>query len=315
MSSNAEYRGRLAPSPTGRVHWGTARTALVAWLRARSAGGALVMRIEDLDPPRVVAGSAAEIMADLRWLGLDWDEGPDVGGPYGPYVQSQRFATYAAAIEALEEKGLVFPCTCTRKELQAIASAPHGDSDLGPRYPGTCLHGPTHPERPASRRFRMPRSEAFVDLLHGAWPQGEPDDFVVQRSDGHYAYQLAVVVDDIAMGITEVVRGDDLLSSTPRQIALYRALDATPPAFLHVPLVLRDNGERLAKRNGATAIAELREQGMTPEQVIGVLGASLGLVARGTTLSARELLPRFALDRVSRNPFRFDTLQVPREQP
>lgn len=304
------YRGRLAPSPTGRVHWGTARTALVAWLRARSAGGALVMRIEDLDPPRVVPGSADEIMRDLAWLGIDWDEGPDVGGPYAPYVQSQRFSTYAAAIETLEKKGLIFPCTCTRKELQAIASAPHGDSDLGPRYPGTCLHGPTHPERPSSRRFRMARGSAFVDQLHGPWPPSEPDDFVVQRSDGHYAYQLAVVVDDIAMGITEVVRGDDLLSSTPRQLALYAALGAAPPAFLHVPLVLGPDGERLAKRNGATAIAELRDQGMAPEQVIGVLGASLGLVPQGTTLCARELVPLFALGRLSREPVRLDSLRA-----
>jgi glutamyl-tRNA synthetase len=298
------------------MHWGTARTALVAWLRARSAGGALVMRIEDLDPPRVVPGSAEEIMADLAWLGLDWDEGPDVGGPCAPYVQSQRFATYAAAIELLEGKGLIFRCSCTRKELHAIASAPHGDSDLGPRYPGTCLHGPTHPERPSSRRFRMARGEAFVDELYGPRPESEPDDFVVQRSDGHYAYQLAVVVDDIAMGITEVVRGDDLLSSTPRQIALYRALQSAdavghiettePPAFLHVPLGLGADGERLSKRNGATAIAELRDQGMKPEQIVGVLGASLGLVAHGTTLSARELLPFFSLDRLSRAPFRFD---------
>jgi glutamyl-tRNA synthetase len=293
------------------VHWGTARTALVAWLRARSAGGTLVMRIEDLDPPRVQPGSAEEIMADLAWLGLDWDEGPDVGGPYAPYVQSQRFATYAAAVEIIERKGLIFPCTCTRKELQAIASAPHGDSDLGPRYPGTCLHGPTHPERPSSRRFHMPRGEAFVDELHGPRPESEPDDFVVQRSDGHYAYQLAVVVDDIAMGITEVVRGDDLLSSTPRQIALYRALDAEPPRFLHIPLGLGADGERLSKRNGAIAIAELREQGMTPEQVIGVLGASLGLVAQGTTLTARKLLPFFAIERLSREPFRFDSLRAP----
>lgn len=292
------------------MHWGTARTALVAWLRARSAGGVLVMRMEDLDPPRVVPGSADEIMRDLRWLGLDWDEGPDVGGPCGPYVQSLRFDSYAAALETLKDKGLLFPCTCTRKELLAIASAPHGDSDLGPRYQGTCWHGPTHPDRPSSQRFRMARGEPFVDLMRGPWPQSEPDDFVVRRSDGHYAYQLAVVVDDIAMGITEVVRGDDLMSSTPRQIALYRAFDREPPAFLHVPLGLGADGERLSKRNGATAIAELREQGMTPEQVIGRLGVSLGLVAEGTTLSALELLPLFTLDRLSRVPFRFDSLRA-----
>src|SRR5687767_9355319 len=209
---SGRYRGRLAPSPTGRMHWGTARTALVAWLRARSAGGALVMRIEDLDPPRVVPGAAEEIMRELRWLGLDWDEGPDVGGPHGPYVQSQRFDRYEAALAQLQAQGALFPCTCSRKELAALASAPHGEGDLGPRYPGTCLRNPIRGDRPAALRFRMARGEAFDDALRGSQPEREPDDFVVKRADGVYAYQLAVVVDDIAMGITEVVRGDDLLS-------------------------------------------------------------------------------------------------------
>jgi glutamyl-tRNA synthetase len=296
------------------MHWGTARTALLAWLRARSAGGALVMRIEDLDPPRVVPGSAEGILEDLRWLGLDWDEGPDVGGPHAPYVQSQRFDRYEAAIEALREQGLIFPCTCSRKDLSALASAPHGDLDLGPRYPGTCLRAPVRTDRPAALRFRMARAEAFVDGVHGARPESEPDDFVVKRADGVYAYQLAVVVDDIAMGITEVVRGDDLLSSTPRQIALYRALRADPPAFVHVPLMLGWDGVRLSKRHGATAIGELRERGASPEEIIGRLATSLGLVEHGVRLSARELLPLFALERLSREPFRFDSLRAEREQ-
>jgi glutamyl-tRNA synthetase len=287
------------------MHWGTARTALVAWLRARSEGGALILRIEDLDPPRVVPGAAEEIMRDLAWLGLDWDEGPDVGGPHAPYVQSQRFDRYEAALATLRDQGVLFPCTCTRKELHALASAPHGDSELGPRYPGTCLRTPIRPDRPAALRFRMTRGEPFVDALHGAQAESEPDDFVVKRADGLYAYQLAVVVDDIAMGITEVVRGDDLLSSTPRQRALYRALNTEPPRFLHVPLVLGHDGERLAKRNGATAIADQRGQGVSPQRVVGRLAESLNLVPSGTTLSARELVPLFGLDRVSREPYVF----------
>jgi glutamyl-tRNA synthetase len=296
------------------MHWGTARTALVAWLRARSAGGALVLRIEDLDPPRVLPGAAEEIMRDLRWLGLDWDEGPDVGGPYAPYVQSQRFDRYEAALAQLQARGSLFPCTCSRKELAALASAPHGDGELGPRYPGTCLRAPLRSDRPAASRFRMADGESFVDGVHGAQPTSEPDDFVVKRADGLYAYQLAVVIDDIAMRITEVVRGDDLLSSTPRQIALYRAFDAVPPAFVHVPLVLGPDGERLAKRHGAVAIGEERERGGEPERIIGRLAASLGLLPEGRALSARELLPHFMLERLSREPSRFDVLHSDREQ-
>jgi glutamyl-tRNA synthetase len=277
---------------------GIARSALLSWLRARQQGGTLVMRIEDLDPPRVVKGSAEAICADLRWLGLDWDEGPDVGGAHGPYAQSQRFALYAEAIERLRAQGLLFACACSRKELQQLASeasAPHGDADLGPRYPGTCLRVPPTTDRPMSLRFAMPRGEAFVDLVRGVQPESEPDDFVVQRVDGLYAYQLAVVVDDIAMGITEVVRGEDLLSSTPRQIALYRALGATPPAFAHVPLMLTPDGRRLSKRSGSVSIAERRAAGARPEQIIGELAASVGFVPQGTIVAARELIAGFEL--------------------
>jgi glutamyl-tRNA synthetase len=298
--STRTYRGRLSPSPTGKIHFGTARTSLVAWLAARAAGGAIVLRIEDLDLPRVVEGAAEAIALDLRWLGLDWDEGPDVSGPHGPYRQSQRGAFYEAALARLERAGHLFRCTCTRAEVFAASSAPHGE--LGPRYPGTCRAGPSHPERTPSLRFRMREGEPFEDRVYGAQPASAGDDFVVRRSDGLYAYQLAVVVDDLAMGITEVVRGADLLGSTARQIALYRALAAEPPAFMHVPLVLGPDGQRLAKRHGATAIADYRAAGIAPERVVAVLAASLGLGRDDERLRPEDLIARFEHARLPTEP-------------
>lgn len=305
MVPSQVYRGRLAPSPTGALHFGIARTALIAWLCARRAGGALILRSEDLDPPRVVEGAEAQIAEDLRWLGLDWDEGPDVGGPRGPYRQSQRSAHYDAALAQLSAGGHLFACSCSRKEVAAASSAPHGE--LGPRYPGTCRDGLTRAGRPTSLRFRMPpQAPSFTDGLHGQKALDVADDFVVRRADGLYAYQLAVVVDDIAMGITEVVRGDDLLPATPRQLSLYDALGAMPPRFVHVPLVLGADGTRLAKRHGAVAVRTYRERGVSPERVVGELAASAGLVERGCAVSARELLDEFDLDKLSRAPARFD---------
>jgi glutamyl-tRNA synthetase len=294
---------------------GNARTALCAWLRARAAGGKLVLRIEDIDTPRVVAGAAQAIVDDLRWLGLDWDEGPDLGGPHAPYVQSARTASYARTLDELSARNLLFPCTCSRKEIAAVASAPHGD--LGPVYPGTCRPSAgTRPrssalrsgsnERSPALRFMMDASEAFEDALHGHFAQPVTDDFVVRRGDGVYAYQLAVVADDIAMQISEVVRGDDLLSSTPRQLALYRALGAEPPQFLHVPLLLRLDGERLSKRNGAPALAEYRAAGITPQRIVGLMAHSLGLSEHCEPLSAHALIPRFDLARLLRAPTRLD---------
>jgi len=298
MHADTRYRGRFAPSPTGALHLGSARTALVAWLRARSLGGAFVLRVEDLDAPRVVAGAEAAMRGDLRWLGLDWDEGPDVGGPHAPYVQSARTHLYADALARLRAAGRVYPCTCTRREIAAIASAPHGLDEEGPRYPGTCRSGPTHPERPACFRFRMPEpAPGFVDALSGPFAPGSMGggDFVVARSDGTFSYQLAVVVDDLAMGITEVVRGDDLRSSVPRQIALAEALGGTPPAWLHVPLVLAADGQRLGKRHGSTSLAALRDGGHTPAAIVGRLAETLGLAAPGESLLPRALVSRFDL--------------------
>lgn len=283
------YRGRFAPSPTGRLHLGHARTYLVAWLRARDANGRVLLRFEDLDRPRNVPGAEREIEEDLAWLGLDWDE--------APIRQSDRVALYDEAIAKLRARGLVFECTCSRKEIAGVASAPHGD--LGPRYPGTCRNGPTRRGRPAALRFRMgPEPVRFDDAVFGAQAI-EGDDFVLRRADGVHAYQLAVVVDDAATGITEVVRGADLLTSTPRQIALYRALELEPPAFLHVPLVLDDRGERLSKRHRSTAIAELRAAGTTAPEIIGRLAASLGLAPGGARLAPRELLGTLDPSRLS----------------
>ena len=294
-------RGRFAPSPTGPIHLGTARTALVAWLHARSTKGAFILRVEDLDTPRVRPGAREAMLEDLRWLGLDWDEGPDVGGPFGPYLQSERHARYEAAIHALRASGHLYPCTCSRKEIASIASAPHGED--GAVYPGLCRSGPTHPDRAPSLRFRLDRSEGFADGVHGAVSAGlGVGDFVVQRADGVFAYQLAVVVDDLAMGITDVVRGDDLLLSTPRQIALTRALGHEPLHYAHVPLVLGEDGERLAKRHGSIALQTLRER-HSSEQIVGVLAHSLGLQESDAPCSAASLIPRFSLSRLARVPF------------
>ena len=282
------------------MHLGLARTALLAWLRARAQGGRFVLRVEDIDLPRVVKGSAESIMADLRWLGLDWDEGPDVGGPHAPYVQSERFGFYEGAISRLRAAGLAYPCTCSRKEV-SLASAPHGPSEFGAPYPGTCRKGPSKPGAPAAMRLRVPEElPTFVDGLRGQ--RREPlarGDFVLQRADGLFSYQLAVVVDDIAMAISEVVRGDDLAGCTGWQLALYEALGATPPAFVHLPLLLGPDGKRLAKRHASGAVDSYREQGVSPERVVGFLAQSAGLVPRGTAISAAALVPAFTLERLS----------------
>jgi glutamyl-tRNA synthetase len=305
-------RGRFAPSPTGSLHLGNARTALVSWLAARSAGGRYAMRIEDLDTARVRPGLEARILEELGWLGLDWDEGPDVGGPHAPYRQSERLAAYAAALARLREAGLVYPCFCSRAEVAAAAQAPHGPSDDGPRYPGTCARLSTEEarrrastRRPSWRFRAAPGPVRFEDGVHG--PQvvdvaAEVGDFVVARADGVPAYQLAVVVDDAAMAVTDVVRGDDLLSSTGRQLLLYAALGAPPPRFAHVPLVVGEDGERLAKRHGALSLGELRGRGADPRAVAGLLAALSGLAAPGSRVSPAELVAGFTLARLARAP-------------
>lgn len=289
------YRGRFAPSPTGSLHLGLARTALLGYLRARSQGGRFVLRIEDLDGPRVVPGAAAEILAELRFLGIDWDEGPDVGGAFGPYVQSERFDHYDRAIAQLTQQGLIYPCTCSRKEI-ALASAPHGPAEFGPPYPGTCRDGPRR-QGPAALRFRVPETlPSFVDAVSGERVEAQAQgDFVVRRADGQYSYQLAVVVDDIAMQISEVLRGQDLSGCTGWQLALYDALGAPRPAFAHVPLLLDGDGKRLAKRDRATSVGALRAAGQSAAAIVGLLAASVGLVARGEQLLPDALIAGFSL--------------------
>jgi glutamyl-tRNA synthetase len=296
-------RGRYAPSPTGALHLGNLRTALLAWLFARTRGGEFVLRIEDLDRPRVVPGASEQMLADLRWLGLDWDEGPDVGGPYAPYTQSERQTIYTEHLQRLDKTGLIYPCYCSRAEIARAASAPHGEE--GPRYPGTCRNlsnaqrrrYEAEGRRPALRlRVADERVVAFTDVLAGPVSQHVQQavgDFILRRSDGIFAYQFAVVVDDGLMRINQIVRGSDLLSSTARQILLFEALGFPIPTFAHVPLWLDSSGQRLSKRIQSAGLAPLRAANATPEQIIGQLAASYNLVAPSETISAVQLMKRY----------------------
>ncbi len=301
-------RGRFAPSPTGNLHLGNARTALVAWLRARAAGDTFVLRVEDLDGPRTVKEAVTGNLDELRWLGLDWDEGPDVGGPHAPYIQSDRAANYERVLDYLRLAGLTFECWLSRKDLRELASAPHGPV---PAYSQVerQLNEEIRAEKQAagkepSIRLKGPEtagteSLTFVDVLSGRRHFDVPaaiGDIILKRADGLWAYQLAVVVDDIAMGIREVVRGNDLLASTGAQLLLYHALEAPPPAFLHVPLLLDENGERLAKRRGSLTLAALRNASVPAPRVTGLLAYSLGLTDRLAELTPRELLADLPAD-------------------
>lgn len=313
LSSPKPPRGRYAPSPTGPIHLGNARSALAAWLSVRARGGTFVWREEDLDPPRVVPGMAEEQRADLAWLGLDWDEGPDAGGPHGPYRQSQRAAFYEEALAELARAGRLFPCRRSRRDLEAVASAPHG-ADGGPPYPAALRPRRLAPgwyeeHRAAARpdaalRFLAGRREVrFHDRVQGEQSERVDlavGDFVLKRRDGFYAYQLAVVVDDLRMGIDDVVRGADLLASTARQLQLIAALGGTPPAYAHLPLINGANGEKLSKRDAGLTLSGLRAAGAAPEQVVGYLAHSLGLLPAPAACRPAELIPGFDWRRVGR---------------
>ncbi|MDR1242571.1 MAG: tRNA glutamyl-Q(34) synthetase GluQRS [Deltaproteobacteria bacterium] len=301
-------RGRLAPSPTGLLHLGNAWAFLCAWLGARSTGGSLVLRLEDIDRNRSKEEFAGALQEDLLWLGLDWDE--------GPYRQSLRISDYAAVLEDFKAENLVYPCFCTRKELHALAGAPHGEDRAGiaaeGSYPGFCRHlsaagresriaaGRGHSWRLRFDYQDNPDLFSFTDLVLGRvtlTAEQAAGDFPLCRSDGVFAYQLAVVLDDLSMGVTQVVRGADILPSTPRQLYLYQLLGAEPPAYAHVPLLPDHTGERLAKRHASLSLRELRQAGVKAEAVTGFLAAWAGLRDGGpdgfALLTPRDLLPGF----------------------
>jgi len=325
------YVGRLAPSPTGALHLGNVRTFMIAWLRARSLGGRIILRMEDLDHPKDKPGAAEQAIEDLKWLGFDWDE---------EYVQSERKHIYRAALESLRHPAtsqpLVYPCVCSRKDVEAAQSAPHAGEQL--YYPGTC-RGRFASWKEAFElktslpcwRFRVPDDTvvAFDDVFAGHYEQDVSKtlgDFPIARDEFGAGYTLACTVDDLLMGVTEVVRGDDLLAATPAQILLADALrpfieefklrgsgdqrssdalnlSSSELKYMHVPLVVGKDGKRLAKRHGDTRIASYREQGRRPEEILGFLAASCGWCGRGESVTLSELVPRFDLSTVPRAPW------------
>ena len=297
--------GRFAPTPSGRMHLGNVLSCLMAWLGARSAGGRMVMRVEDLDPRAARRDVAALLMDDLAWLGLDWDE--------GPYYQSDRGQVYEEAVARLQERGLVYPCFCTRAELHA-ASAPHA-SDGTYVYQGTCrgLTARQVAERSAQRapalRLRVPDAGdtgaevAFCDLVCGPQQENlarECGDFLVRRSDGVFAYQLAVVVDDGAMGVTQVVRGRDLLGSVARQRYLQRLLGLPELAYAHVPLLVAPDGRRLSKRDRDLDLGLLRERRVAPQAIVGMLAHACGLIAELRPVAPADLVETFSWEALAR---------------
>lgn len=313
----AEPRVRFAPSPTGLLHMGVARTALYNWLVARGGGGAFVLRIEDTDRERSTKEFLEAMLEDLSWLGLDWDEGPVVGGAHGPYLQSERGGVYGRHIETLLGSGAAYRCFCTQEELEKRKGELPPDDARAWRYDRRCL-SLTDAERtrlvesgaPSAVRFRVPEgTTAFDDLVLGRveFENEQFDDLVIARPNGTPTYNFAVVADDLEMRITHVIRGSDHLTNTPRQIMLWRALGHEPPVFAHLPLVLAQDGQVLSKRRGAVAIGEYRRRGYVPEALVNYM-ALLGWSFDGTRemFSASELATHFELARVGRKPASFD---------
>jgi glutamyl-tRNA synthetase len=297
---------RLAPSPTGALHLGNARTFLVNWLLARQQGWRIILRIEDLDGPRIKCGADQQAIEDLRWLGIDWDE--------GPIYQSARREKYDEAVGELIQSGSTFICLCSRKDVESAASAPHA-SDGARIYPGTCRNVlyDLMPGTPFAVRFRVPDEViTFDDRFAGRQTfdvARQIGDFVISKSDDTPAYQLAVVVDDADMGVTDVVRGDDLLDSTPRQMLLYRALGLGDriPNYYHLPLVIGPDGRRLAKRHGDTRLATYRNTGTTAGQILKLLASWCGIDDVGDDVRATDFVGRFDLARLPRSPIVFGT--------
>jgi glutamyl-tRNA synthetase len=311
----SEVRCRFAPAPSGSLHVGNVRTGLFSWAFARHHGGAFILRIEDTDASRVTEEAFHGVMDSLRWLGVEWDEGPDVGGPHGPYRQSQRMDVYRETTERLLAQGDAYPCYCTEEELEERRRAA---LERGAPPGNDRCRDLTEDERaafeaegrPHAVRFRMPEREWVThDLVKGEvrWAPGHLKDFVLMRSDGSPVFLLAVAVDDLLMGVTHVIRGDDLLDSAPRNTAVIEALGGTPPAYAHVPQVNGADGKPLSKRHGSTSVEAFREQGILPESLMNYL-ALLGWSkdAETTFVSRDELVASFELERVSKNPARFD---------
>lgn len=307
MQRFTHVTGRFAPSPTGLLHLGNAWSFLLAWLAAKAEGGRVILRHEDIDPARSRQVWMDAIERDLLWLGLTWDEGPETG-PHAPYRQSLCSPLYEKALEELKAQGRIYPCYCTRKELRMLAGAPHGAADglgdAGAAYPGTCRHLSAEERAKKEAEGRRPAlrllcpddaEETFHDLVLGPQRitlQSCGGDFALRRSDGVWAYQLAVVVDDMRMGVTQVVRGEDILLSTPRQLLLYRLLGGTPPDFAHIPLLHDREGERLAKRHQSLSLAALRDRGYRPEEIVGFLARLAGLQENGAPITAAALTER-----------------------
>ncbi len=311
-------RVRFAPSPTGALHIGGARTAIYNWALARHEGGAFVLRIDDTDPERSTPENTAQILRSLRWLGLDWDEGPEVGGEHGPYFQTQRGANYTGALDRLKADGAVYPCFCSAEELQRRREAGQKQSGYA-GYDRTCrrLGSDEVAHRIASGeahawRIAVPEGRGdvtFVDAVRGetSFPATALDDFIVARSDGTPTYNFATVVDDVDMLITHVVRGDDHLANTPRQIIVYEALGAPVPTFAHLSMIWFPDGRKLSKRHGAASVEDYRDLGYLPEALLNYL-ALLGWSLDGETtiIPADVLVSSFSLDRISKNPAVFD---------
>jgi glutamyl-tRNA synthetase len=312
----SKVRVRFAPSPTGYLHVGGARTALFNYLYARRHGGVFVLRIEDTDQDRNVTEALSGILEGLRWLGLRWDEGPEVGGPHGPYFQSERLKSYAEAANRLFAQGKAYRCFCDPEDLKKRREEAMARSEP-PKYDRTCLRLPQEESEaraakgdPFALRFRMPEGEtSWDDEVRGTvtFQNATLDDLVILRADQHPTYNFAAVVDDAAMEITHVLRGDDHISNTPRQIQMYQALGLTPPRFGHLPMILGPDGTRLSKRHGAVSVTAFRDDGILPEAMVNFL-ALLGWAFDGERerFTIEELTEVFSLDRVSKNPAMFN---------
>ena len=319
----SDVRVRFAPSPTGKLHIGGARTAIYNWAFARANGGTFILRIDDTDPTRSTDENTQIILRAMRWLGLDWDEGPEVGGDYGPYAQTERLDLYKQAAQKLWDEGKAYPCFCTKEQLDADRKAAQERKDPFQGYQRRCRDlDPEEARRrieagePYVLRIKVPEDRGDVvihDAVHGevTFDAKELDDFVIFRSDGTPTYNFATVVDDAMMKITHVIRGDDHLSNTPRQVMVYEALGAPVPTFAHISMILGADGKKLSKRHGATSVEEFRDEGYLPDAFVNYL-ALLGWSPDGeTTIVPRDVLAStFSLDRVSKNPATFDPAKL-----